>query len=235
MRLGRWPAPTYEVDSIPTGSLGTRYCARRGRHSARAASSKFFGPESSGKKNHTDSWPSSASAQSHGGTAGHSSIGRACARFRLYAEEGSASKSTTCWSLATRYTANRRWKSPTLLVRSRARFGLWWVVDLGRRRCSTPKAEKLRADEMGDQHMGLAGAASCRRPLRKTDRQHQAIEYHRDFHQIRFRMKNRVVMVRQSRGPPPAATPLKFYSSVRMDIRRIGAIKNGEGKLVGFR
>jgi recombination protein RecA len=37
-----------------------------------------------------------------------------------------------------------------------------------------------------------------------------------------------------TRKPPPAATHLKFYASLRLDIRRIGALKDGD-QVVGNR
>jgi len=86
----------------------------------------------------------------------------------------------------------------------------------------TPKAEI--EGEMGDQHMGLQArlmSQALRKLTGNIKRSNTIVIF---INQIRMKIG---VMF----GNPETTTggnALKFYSSVRMDIRRIGAIKNGE-------
>src|SRR5579883_876491 len=86
----------------------------------------------------------------------------------------------------------------------------------------TPKAEI--EGEMGDQHMGLQArlmSQALRKLTGNIKRSNTVVIF---INQIRMKIG---VMF----GNPETTTggnALKFYSSVRMDIRRIGAIKNGE-------
>jgi recombination protein RecA len=91
-----------------------------------------------------------------------------------------------------------------------------------------PKAEI--EGEMGDQHMGLQ-ARLMSQALRKltavVSRNNATVAF---INQIR--MKIGVIF-----GSPETTTggnALKFYSSVRLDIRRIGAVKDGD-QLIGNR
>lgn len=92
----------------------------------------------------------------------------------------------------------------------------------------TPKAE-IEGD-MGDQHMGLH-ARLMSQALRKLtaviNRSHTTVIF---INQMRMKIG---VMF----GNPETTTggnALKFYSSVRLDVRRIGAIKNGD-EVIGNR
>src|ERR1700751_1891826 len=86
----------------------------------------------------------------------------------------------------------------------------------------TPKAEI--EGEMGDQHMGLQArlmSQALRKLTGNIKRSNTIVIF---INQIRMKIG---VMF----GNPETTTggnALKFYSSVRMDIRRIGAIKSGE-------
>jgi recombination protein RecA len=86
----------------------------------------------------------------------------------------------------------------------------------------TPKAEI--EGEMGDSHMGLQArlmSQALRKLTGNIKRSNTIVIF---INQIRMKIG---VMF----GNPETTTggnALKFYSSVRMDIRRIGAIKNGE-------
>ena len=86
----------------------------------------------------------------------------------------------------------------------------------------TPKAEI--EGEMGDQHMGLQArlmSQALRKLTGNIKRSNTIVIF---INQIRMKIG---VMF----GNPETTTggnALKFYSSVRLDIRRIGAIKNGE-------
>src|SRR6202041_1317625 len=86
----------------------------------------------------------------------------------------------------------------------------------------TPKAEI--EGEMGDQHMGLQArlmSQALRKLTGNIKRSNTIVIF---INQIRMKIG---VMF----GSPETTTggnALKFYASVRLDIRRIGAIKNGE-------
>lgn len=93
----------------------------------------------------------------------------------------------------------------------------------------TPKAEI--EGEMGDQHMGLQArlmSQALRKLTASVSRSNCAVVF---INQIRMKIG---VMF----GNPETTTggnALKFYSSVRLDIRRIAAIKQGEEDVVGNR
>src|SRR5947208_7017087 len=86
----------------------------------------------------------------------------------------------------------------------------------------TPKAEI--EGEMGDQHMGLQArlmSQALRKLTANIKRSNTLVIF---INQIR--MKIGVIF-----GSPETTTggnALKFYASVRLDIRRIGALKNGD-------
>ena len=92
--------------------------------------------------------------------------------------------------------------------------------------CVVPKAEI--EGEMGEAQMGLqarlmSGAA-------QADRRCRQVEDDSDLHQPAARKDWRDV--RQSRRPQPWRA-LKFYASVRIDIRRIASIKDGDQVIGG--
>ena len=86
----------------------------------------------------------------------------------------------------------------------------------------TPKAE-IEGD-MGDHHMGLQ-ARLMSQALRKLtaviNRSHTTVVF---INQIRMK----IGMVFGNPETTTGGNALKFYSSVRLDVRRIGAIKNGD-------
>src|SRR5213079_2682566 len=91
-----------------------------------------------------------------------------------------------------------------------------------------PKAEI--EGEMGDQHMGLQArlmSQALRKLTANIKRSNTLVVF---INQIRMKIG---VMF----GSPETTTggnALKFYASVRLDIRRVGALKDGE-KIVGNR
>ncbi len=186
MRLGDAGA-IYEVDSIPTGSIGLDIALGVGGI-PRGRVIEIFGPESSGKT--TLTLAIIASAQANGGTAAF--VDAEHALDPVYAEKLGV-------------------KVNDLLVS---------VVDSVA--ALTPKAEI--EGEMGDQHMGLQArlmSQALRKLTGNIKRSNTIVIF---INQIRMKIG---VMF----GNPETTTggnALKFYSSVRMDIRRIGAIKNGE-------
>jgi recombination protein RecA len=192
MRLGDAGA-TYEVDTIPTGSLGLDIALGVGGL-PRGRVIEIFGPESSGKT--TLTLAVIASAQRNGGTAAF--VDAEHALDPVYGEQAL--------------------EITDMLVRS----GAVDVVVVDSVAALTPKAEI--EGEMGDQHMGLQArlmSQALRKLTGNIKRSNTIVIF---INQIRMKIG---VMF----GNPETTTggnALKFYSSVRMDIRRIGAIKTGE-------
>jgi recombination protein RecA len=210
MRLGDAGA-IYEVDSIPTGSLGLDIALGVGGI-PRGRVIEIFGPESSGKT--TLTLAIIASAQSHGGTAAF--VDAEHALDPVYAEKLGVKVNDLLVSQPD--TGEQALEITDMLVRS----GAVDVVVIDSVAALTPKAEI--EGEMGDQHMGLQARlmSQALRKLTGTIKRSNTIVIF--INQIRMKIG---VMF----GNPETTTggnALKFYSSVRMDIRRIGAIKNGE-------
>jgi recombination protein RecA len=210
MRLGD-AAATYEVESIPTGSLGLDIALGVGGI-PRGRVIEIFGPESSGKT--TLTLAIIASAQSHGGTAAF--VDAEHALDPVYAEKLGVKVNDLLVSQPD--TGEQALEITDMLVRS----GAVDVVVVDSVAALTPKAEI--EGEMGDQHMGLQArlmSQALRKLTGNIKRSNTIVIF---INQIRMKIG---VMF----GNPETTTggnALKFYSSVRMDIRRIGAIKNGE-------
>jgi recombination protein RecA len=210
MRLGDAGA-TYEVDSIPTGSLGLDIALGVGGI-PRGRVIEIFGPESSGKT--TLTLAIIASAQSYGGTAAF--VDAEHALDPVYAEKLGVKVNDLLVSQPD--TGEQALEITDMLVRS----GAVDVVVVDSVAALTPKAEI--EGEMGDQHMGLQArlmSQALRKLTGNIKRSNTIVIF---INQIRMKIG---VMF----GNPETTTggnALKFYSSVRLDIRRIGAIKNGE-------
>ena len=210
MRLGDAGA-TYEVESIPTGSLGLDIALGVGGV-PRGRVIEIFGPESSGKT--TLTLAIIASAQRHGGTAAF--VDAEHALDPVYAEKLGVKVNDLLVSQPD--TGEQALEITDMLVRS----GAVDVVVVDSVAALTPKAEI--EGEMGDQHMGLHArlmSQALRKLTGNIKRSNTIVIF---INQIRMKIG---VMF----GNPETTTggnALKFYSSVRMDIRRIGAIKNGE-------
>jgi recombination protein RecA len=210
MRLGDAGA-TYEVESIPTGSLGLDIALGVGGI-PRGRVIEIFGPESSGKT--TLTLAIIASAQSNGGTAAF--VDAEHALDPVYAEKLGVKVNDLLVSQPD--TGEQALEITDMLVRS----GAVDVVVVDSVAALTPKAEI--EGEMGDSHMGLQArlmSQALRKLTGNIKRSNTIVIF---INQIRMKIG---VMF----GNPETTTggnALKFYSSVRMDIRRIGAIKNGE-------
>ena len=210
MRLGDAGA-TYEVDSIPTGSLGLDIALGVGGI-PRGRVIEIFGPESSGKT--TLTLAIIASAQRSGGTAAF--VDAEHALDPVYAEKLGVKVNDLLVSQPD--TGEQALEITDMLVRS----GAVDVVVVDSVAALTPKAEI--EGEMGDQHMGLQArlmSQALRKLTGNIKRSNTIVIF---INQIRMKIG---VMF----GNPETTTggnALKFYSSVRMDIRRIGAIKSGE-------
>jgi recombination protein RecA len=210
MRLGDAGA-TYEVESIPTGSLGLDIALGVGGV-PRGRVIEIFGPESSGKT--TLTLAVIASAQRNGGTAAF--VDAEHALDPVYAVKLGVKVNDLLVSQPD--TGEQALEITDMLVRS----GAVDVVVVDSVAALTPKAEI--EGEMGDQHMGLQArlmSQALRKLTGNIKRSNTIVIF---INQIRMKIG---VMF----GNPETTTggnALKFYSSVRMDIRRIGAIKNGE-------
>jgi recombination protein RecA len=210
MRLGDAGA-TYEVDTIPTGSLGLDIALGVGGL-PRGRVIEIFGPESSGKT--TLTLAVIASAQRNGGTAAF--VDAEHALDPVYAEKLGVKVNDLLVSQPD--TGEQALEITDMLVRS----GAVDVVVVDSVAALTPKAEI--EGEMGDQHMGLQArlmSQALRKLTGNIKRSNTIVIF---INQIRMKIG---VMF----GNPETTTggnALKFYSSVRMDIRRIGAIKTGE-------
>src|SRR5579863_2181793 len=210
MRLGDAGA-IYEVDSIPTGSLGLDIALGVGGI-PRGRVIEIFGPESSGKT--TLTLAIIASAQSNGGTAAF--VDAEHALDPVYAEKLGVNVDELLVSQPD--TGEQALEIVDMLVRS----GAVDVVVIDSVAALTPKAEI--EGEMGDQHMGLQArlmSQALRKLTANIKRSNTLVIF---INQIRMKIG---VMF----GNPETTTggnALKFYASVRLDIRRTGAIKSGE-------
>src|SRR6266581_5429630 len=210
MRLGDAGA-TYEVESIPTGSLGLDIALGVGGI-PRGRVIEIFGPESSGKT--TLTLAIIASAQANGGTAAF--VDAEHALDPVYAEKLGVKVNDLLVSQPD--TGEQALEITDMLVRS----GAVDVVVVDSVAALTPKAEI--EGEMGDQHMGLQArlmSQALRKLTGNIKRSNTLVIF---INQIRMKIG---VMF----GNPETTTggnALKFYASIRLDIRRIGAIKRGE-------
>jgi recombination protein RecA len=209
MRLGQ--RETVEIESIPTGSLGLDLALGIGGL-PKGRVIEIFGPESSGKT--TLTLHVIAESQKRGGTCAF--IDAEHALDPTYAAK--LGVNITDLLIAQPDTGEQALEIADTLVRS----GGIDVLVIDSVAALVPKAE-LEGD-MGDSHMGLQ-ARLMSQALRKLTANIS-------------RTKCMVIFINQIRqkigvmfGNPETTTggnALKFYASVRMDIRRIGAIKDKE-------
>jgi recombination protein RecA len=216
MRLGE-EVPAPEVRVVPTGSLGLDIALGVGGL-PRGRVVEIYGPESSGKT--TLALHVVAQAQKLGGIcafvdAEHALDVSYARRLGVRTDDLLVSQ-PDCGEQALDITE--------MLVRS----GAVDVVVVDSVAALTPRAEL--EGEMGDSHMGLQ-ARLMSQALRKLtgtiSKSHTLVIF---INQIRMKIG---VMF----GNPETTTggnALKFYASVRLDIRRVGALKDGE-KVVGNR
>ncbi len=208
MRMG--DAPVIAVEAIPTGSLALDAALGVGGV-PRGRVVEIFGPESSGKT--TLATHIIAEAQKLGGTcafidAEHAFDATYGAQLGVNIEE---------LLIAQPDTGEQALNICEMLVRS----GALDVVAIDSVAALVPRVE-IEGD-MGDSHVGLQ-ARLMSQALRKLTG-------------IISRTKTVVIFINQLRekigvmwGSPettPGGRALKFYTSVRLDIRRIGAVKEG--------
>ena len=210
MRMGDVTA-TAVSDAISTGSLGLDVALGIGGL-PRGRVIEIYGPESSGKT--TLTLQVIAEAQKLGGTAAF--VDAEHALDPSYAEKLGVDVDELLVSQPD--TGEQALEITDMLVRS----GSIDVVVVDSVAALTPKAE-IEGD-MGDSHMGLQArlmSQALRKLTGNIKRSNTMVIF---INQIRMKIG---VMF----GNPETTTggnALKFYASVRMDIRRIGAIKKGD-------
>ncbi|MFT6926185.1 MAG: recombination protein RecA [Psychromonas sp.] len=214
MRLGD-DAASMEIDSVSTGSLSLDVALGiGGLPYGRCV--EIYGPESSGKT--TLTLQVIAEAQKQGKTCAF--IDAEHALDPTYAKKLGVDVDNLLISQPD--TGEQALEICDMLVRS----GAVGVVVVDSVAALTPKAE-IEGD-MGDSHMGLQARLMSQALRKLTGNIKQTNTMVIFINQIRMKIG---VMF----GNPETTTggnALKFYASVRLDIRRIGAIKNGE-EIVG--
>ncbi len=209
MRLGDQQA--IDIDAVSTGSLGLDIALGIGGL-PRGRIVEIYGPESSGKT--TLTLHVVAEAQKLGGTAAF--IDAEHALDPQYAEKLGVNVEELLVSQPD--TGEQALEIADMLVRS----GAVDVIVVDSVAALTPKAEI--EGEMGDSHVGLQArlmSQALRKLTANIKRSNTLVIF---INQIRMKIG---VMF----GNPETTTggnALKFYSSVRLDIRRIGAIKKGD-------
>lgn len=210
MRLGDSPAAR-DIEAISTGSIGLDIALGIGGL-PRGRVVEIFGPESSGKT--TLTLQVVAEAQKKGGTAAfvdaeHALDPAYAAKLGVNVDDLLVSQPDT---------GEQALEIVDMLVRSNAVD----VIVIDSVAALTPKAEI--EGEMGDSHMGLQArlmSQALRKLTANIKRSNTLVVF---INQIRMKIG---VMF----GNPETTTggnALKFYSSVRLDIRRIGGVKKGE-------
>jgi len=209
MRLG--DATAQQVEVIPTGSLGLDIALGIGGM-PRGRVVEIYGPESSGKT--TLALQVIAEAQKLGGAAAF--IDAEHALDPSYAKKLGVNTEELLVSQPD--SGEQALEIADMLVRS----GAVDVVVIDSVAALTPKAEI--EGEMGDSHMGLHArlmSQALRKLTGNIKRSNTLVIF---INQIRMKIG---VMF----GNPETTTggnALKFYASLRLDIRRIGALKRGE-------
>ena len=210
MRLGDSPTAR-DMDVISTGSIGLDVALGIGGL-PKGRVVEIYGPESSGKT--TLTLQVIAEAQKLGGTAAF--IDAEHALDPSYAEKLGVNVDELLVSQPD--TGEQALEITDMLVRS----GAIDIIVIDSVAALTPKAEI--EGEMGDSHMGLQArlmSQALRKLAGNIKRSNVMVIF---INQIR--MKIGVIF-----GNPETTTggnALKFYASVRLDIRRIGAIKKGD-------
>jgi recombination protein RecA len=200
-----------DIQAVPTGSLGLDLALGIGGL-PRGRIIEIYGPESSGKT--TLTLEVIAQCQKNGGTAAFIDAEHAldigyAKKIGINVEELLVSQPDT---------GEQALEIADMLVRS----GAVDIVVVDSVAALTPKAEI--EGEMGDSHMGLQArlmSQALRKLTGNIKRSNTLVIF---INQIRMKIG---VMF----GNPETTTggnALKFYASVRLDIRRTGAIKSGE-------
>ena len=210
MRLGD-AASARGIDVVSSGSIGLDVALGIGGL-PRGRVIEIYGPEASGKT--TMMLQAIAEAQKLGGTAAF--VDAEHALDPAYAERLGVNVDELLVSQPD--TGEQALEITDMLVRS----GAIDIIVIDSVAALTPKAEI--EGEMGDSHMGLQArlmSQALRKLAANISRSNTMVVF---INQIRMKIG---VMF----GSPETTTggnALKFYASVRLDIRRIGAIKKGD-------
>ncbi len=217
MKLGEGSKIGMDLGAIPTGSLSLDMATGIGGL-PRGRITEIYGPESSGKT--TISLYAVAQAQREGGVAAF--IDAEHALDVVYAKKLGVNVDDLLISQPD--TGEQALEIAEILVRS----GGIDVIVIDSVAALVPRAEL--EGEMGDSHMGLQ-ARLMSQALRKLTG-------------VISKSKTCLIFINQLRmkigvmfGNPETTTggnALKFYASMRLDIRRVGALKNGE-EVIGSR
>jgi len=215
MRMGDDGAMPRGIDVVSTGSLGLDVALGVGGL-PKGRVVEIYGPESSGKT--TLALQAVSSCMANGGTAAF--VDAEHALDPVYAEKLGINVDELLVSQPD--TGEQALEITDMLVRS----GAVDIIVIDSVAALTPKAE-IEGD-MGDSHMGLQArlmSQALRKITGNIKRSNCLVIF---INQLRMKIG---VMF----GNPETTTggnALKFYSSVRLDIRRIGAVKQGD-EIVG--
>jgi len=215
MRMGDNASLSKDIDVISTGSLGLDVALGIGGL-PKGRVIEIYGPESSGKT--TLALQTISSCMKNGGTAAF--VDAEHALDPIYA--GKLGIDVDEMLVSQPDTGEQALEITDMLVRS----GAVDIIVIDSVAALTPKAE-IEGD-MGDSHMGLQArlmSQALRKITGNIKRSNCLVIF---INQLRMKIG---VMF----GNPETTTggnALKFYSSVRLDIRRIGAVKQGD-EIVG--
>ncbi|HLY31071.1 MAG TPA: recombinase RecA, partial [Ktedonobacterales bacterium] len=210
MRLGEHRAHV-QVEAIPTGSIALDLALGVGGL-PRGRVTEVYGPESSGKT--TLCLHVIANAQRHGGIC--AIVDAEHALDAVYAERLGVSKDELLISQPD--TGEQALEIVEMLVRS----GAVDVVVVDSVAALVPRAEI--EGEMGDAHVGLQ-ARLMSQALRKLT---GAINNSKTTVIFTNQIREKVGVMFGSPETTPGGRALKFYASVRLEIRRIESIKVGQ-------
>ncbi|MGB3341706.1 MAG: recombinase RecA [bacterium] len=210
MRLGDKGAKV-EVDVIPTGSIGLDYALGVGGF-PRGRVVEIFGPEAGGKT--TLALEAIANAQKMGGTAIFIDVEHAL--DPNYAQN--LGVNLTDLLISQPDTGEQALEITEILTRS----GGVDIIVLDSVAALVPKAEI--AGEMGELQIGLI-ARLMSQALRKLT---GVISKSNTCAVFINQIRHKIGVIYGSPETTPGGMALKFHSSVRCDIRRIGAIKKGD-------
>src|ERR1700742_2596425 len=212
MKLGE-KGKIVEIESVSTGSLGLDLALGIGGL-PKGRVVEIYGPESSGKT--TLALHVVAEVQKNGGTAAF--VDAEHALDPSYAHKLGVNLDDLLVSQPD--TGEQALEIADMLVRSSAVD----VVVIDSVAALTPRAEI--EGEMGDQLPGLQArlmSQALRKLTGNIKRSNTMVIF---INQLR--MKIGIMMPGQSPETTTGGNALKFYASVRLDIRRIGAVKKGE-------
>ena len=208
MRLGE--RPSVSIEAIPTGALALDLALGIGGL-PRGRVVEIFGPESSGKS--TLAMHVVAEAQRNGGVCAY--IDAEHAMDPLYAQNIGVNVDDLYISQPD--TGEQGLEIADMLIRS----GALDVVVIDSVAALVPRAEI--EGEMGDTHVGLQ-ARLMSQALRKLTAN---LNRSRTICIFINQLREKIGVMFGSPETTPGGRALKFYSSVRLDIRRIESIKDG--------